>query len=895
MGATTTTTLPTSPQADLVLGQTSFADNGVNLVNGSGVFTPSSVTVDNLNNRLYVADTENSRILGFSNLSSLSSGALADIVIGQVDLSSSFCNQSGNVGAYTLCRPGAVAVDGAGNLYVADTQNNRVLEYDAPIVSGMAATHVFGQQGIFGVPDFNTNSCDQNSSISASSLCSPKGLAVDSVGNLYVADTGNNRVLEYNTPLTDAVADLVFGQGDQFTTNDCNNTALQVGGLSADSLCLPVGVALDNTDNLYVADTNNHRVLEYSAPLTDTTADIVIGQANMSSNSCNRVLVVASANSLCFPIGVAVNNGLPANLFVADSSNHRVLGYALPLATGMSASTVFGQGGSFTTQTCNKGGLGPSSLCSATAIALNSSGNLYLADTNNNRVLEYLAPLTTDTVADLVLGQSAFTSNGVNFVDAVALNTPKGAAVDRSLNPNRLYVADTGNNRVLGYTNITALITGAAADIVIGQADMNSTQCDKGNIDSDGLPVPDNTTLCNPKGLAVDSAGNLYIADTGNDRVLEYDQPLAPSGTCPSCSDAIADHVFGQADSFTTLNTPPPVTAVSANKCNNTVPAVGGLNAKSLCLPEGVAVDSLGNVYVADTGNNRVLEYDTPIAIVVSGTSTGGNLNSPTTGTLNDTTKTFTLNQYVNFLLEITGGTGIGQTRTIISNTATQLVVSPSWATVPAAGSTYKIIPGTTADRVFGQPDLSTNPSSCNNLAAPINGLGPLSLCFPEAIAVDVKDNLYVADTNNNRVLAYNAPHTDPAAVVVFGQPDFTSNAVNEGNPGDPPPPSATSLFLPRGVALDANGNLYIADTRNSRVLSYAPPLATGMAASTVFGQPDFVSNLCNNQNLTPDPPAIIGGLNSRSLCFPEGVAVDSSGNRYVVDTRNNRVLQFLP
>jgi len=294
-------------------------------------------------------------------------------------------------------------------------------------------------------------------------------------------------------------------------------------------------------------------------------------------------------------------------------------------------------------------------------------------------------------------------------------------------------------------------------------------------------------------------------------------------------------------------------------------------------------------------------------------------------------------------------------------------VVSPLWTTVPAAGSTYKIIPGTTADRVYGQPDLSTNPSSCNNAASPINGLGPLSLCFPEAIALDSSDNLYVADTNNNRVLEYDGfvasgtstggntsttlndttknfiPNqfvgflvqiikgtgigqlgtitsntntqltvspswitlpdntsayqilADTTADRVFGQPDFFSNAINEGNPGAAPPPNATSLFLPRGVAIDAAGNLYVGDTRNSRVLGYAPPLATGMSASTVFGQPDFVSNLCNNQNLPPDPPASIGGLNSRSLCFPEGVAVDSSGNLYIADTKNNRVLQFLP
>src|SRR5207249_5388741 len=95
----------------------------------------------------------------------------------------------------------------------------------------------------------------------------------------------NNRVLEYDTPLTsDTTADRVFGQGGSFSTTTCNN-----GGVSADSLCTPVGVAVDGAGNLYVADSHNHRVLEYDTPLTsDTTAERVFDQCGtFVTHACN--------------------------------------------------------------------------------------------------------------------------------------------------------------------------------------------------------------------------------------------------------------------------------------------------------------------------------------------------------------------------------------------------------------------------------------------------------------------------------------------------------------------------------------------------------------------------------------------------------------------------------
>ncbi len=655
--------------ADRFLGQVSFAYNGVNLIDDRGLSSARAVAIDQsgMPNRIYVADANNHRVLAWADATAFVSGAPADLVIGQPDVFSNTCN-NGGVSAASLCNPAAVAVDGAGNLYVADQNNHRVLEYDMPFASGTTADRVFGQSG-----GFTTGTCNSGG-VSATSLCNPIGVTVDGAGNLYVADTSNSRVLEYDTPLvSDTTADRVFGQAGSFTTATCNS-----GGVSATSLCSPRNVAVDGAGNLYVADAGANRVLEYDTPLaSDTTAD-----------------------------------------------------------------RVFGQGGSFATATCNTGGVSATSLCFPNGVAVDGAGNLYVADQVNSRVLEYDTPLVSGTTADRVLGQVAFAYNGVNLIDDRGLSSARGVAIDQSSMPNRIYVADASNSRVLAWADATAFVSGAPADLVIGQPDVFSNTCNNGGVSA--------TSLCSPFGVAVDGAGNLYVVDFSNHRVLEYDTPFA-SGTT-------AARIFGQGGSFTT------------NTCNT-----GGVSATSLCNPIGVAVDGAGNLYVADQSNSRVLEYDMPLGSGTTADRVFGQGGSFITNTCNS------------------GGVS-----------ATSLCV-PRIVGVDGTGNLYvadasnsrvleydtPLVSGTTADRVFGQGGSFTT-GTCNN-----GGVSATSLCTPFGVAVDGTGDLYVADTSNNRVLEYDAPLVVPTTPT----PTVTVTVTVTPTATPTPTPTATATATPTVTA----------------------------------------------------------------------------------------------
>ena len=264
-----------------------------------------------------------------------------------------------------------------------------------------------------------------------------------------------------------------------------------------------------------------------------------------------------TATSLNQPFAAAVDSG--NGLYVADYNNNRVLYYSSGSTT---ATRVYGQGGSFTTNTSNKGGLSADSLSKPEAVAVDSSNGLYVVDYLNNRVLYYSSGSTT---ASRVYGQGgSFTTNTSNNggISAASLYYPSGVALDSA---GGLYVADSYNYRVLFYTSGSTTATR-----VYGQS---------GSFASNTANPP--STFSNLAGIAIDSSGGLYVADPFVNRVLYF-----------AAGSTTALRVYGQGGSFT------------SNTANN-----GGISADSLNMPYGVATDSNGHLIIIDSANHRVLKF----------------------------------------------------------------------------------------------------------------------------------------------------------------------------------------------------------------------------------------------------------------------------------------------
>ncbi len=466
-------------------------------------------------------------------------------------------------------------------------------------------------------------------------------------------------------------------------------------------------------------------------------------------------------------------------------------------------------------------------------------------------------PVALNSNPSRVIGQDTLTINTVNpnLVEGREFYQPQGIAIDSSTNPPGLYVADTLNNRVLGFRNAASFTGGQKADIVLGQPDFVTTLPEGPGRNSNSFTMG----FATPVGVAVDANGNVYVVDAGNNRIIRFPTPF-------NHTTQTADLVIGQ----------PGFATSAANQ--------GGLSASSLAfainnqaLSAGITFDASGNLWVADAANYRVLRF--PASSLTSGASSApaadlvlGQPNFSTAGPPST---------------DPTNLTGTDLPSSLVFDSAGHLFVMEA-----VNGLRGRVL-------VFNPPFTSSQPASrilgYDNSIVQAQISGTQFSQSPTGLFVTANDNLGVVDTQNNRILIFNPvsqwttglPFTQNA-IAVIGQPDFNSGQPNKGK-GDAAP---DRLFVPSSAVAFGN-ELYVADAGNQRVIVLPAMGNTFGPATRVLGQ---LGMQYNAPNLVEGREVDFSTLTSQGVAGDAGVAIDthsSPTHLYIADTYNNRVLVY--
>ncbi len=752
--------------ASFVVGQPGFATNGAVDFRGISAATlaaPAAVAVSG--GKVAVADRGNNRVTVYAQADLATAPAAAQVVLGQPDAKSYVAN--GDIVSPTAARlsgPAGVALD-ATHLVVADTENHRVLVWSpVPTVSGTPANVVLGQADFTGRrPNHgrgDTAPADGFSDTAANGMFYPTGVATDGT-HLVVADRMNHRVLVWNTiPTTnDAPADAVIGQAS-FTANQPN---LGDGAYKANpnGFDMPSAVAIVGAA-VWVADTENNRVVRVGSAFTTPVADRWIGQPDGATISNLNWSGLASPNvglaaapptsdkSVLRPVGVAITT---SGVFVSERDSNRI--HVFDPST-FAHVAVLGQA-TVTGATTNGPGLGAGSLSEPAGLASDGT-TLYAADALNHRVLGWIvtsAP-ATGALATTVVGQSSMASNGFNQASAASGST-SGRPHGLARVGNRLYVADTAHHRVLVLS--TPPKPGDLPARVYGQPDANLILPNAGG-------APSARTLQTPRGIYADAA-RVVIADTGNHRVLLYDATSAS----PDAAVVLGQSGFDK----------------------NAPNGGGAVSLGSLRSPEGVYFDG-ARLYVADTGNSRVLVWNAlptqsgQAADLVLGQATGADAlpNRGSSAAGPDTLASPT-------------AVDVAQGALFVADAGNNRVLR--FATSPT-------VSGAAATSVLGQLDLTSR-------GAATSGADKAHLAGPVALVHDGA-NLYVADRDQPRILVFALPGdgTGVGAQAILGPSGGLSLAGPAGLAVEP-----TAFFTSRLYVADTNNDRLVLLGSVSRLL----------------------------------------------------------------------------
>jgi len=777
-------------------------DNGP--ATAAELFTPTDSAVDSAGD-VFIADSGNNVIREVVK-------ATGNIITVAGNGTEGYSGDSGPATAAELNSPFGVAVDSAGDLFIADSGNNVIREV-VKATGNIITIAGNGTEGYSG----------DNGPATAAELNSPSGVTVDSAGDLFIADSGNNVIREVVKATgvmisNKMIPEVVKPPGAIITVAGNGTTGYSGDGRPATDaeLNAPSGVAVDSVGDLFIADGGNNVIREV-VKATGTIVTVA-GNGTAGYSGDNGPATDAELNA---PIDVAVDS--VGDLFIADGNNN-VIREAVK-ATG-NIITVAGNG-----TAGYSGDNGPASnaeLFAPSGVAVDSAGDLFIADSYNNAIRRtmpaVIVAIRADTTLTALRVSAVSTLNGypITFTATVSDLTPgggtptggmvtfrdqKGTIASEPLNDGVATL--TTSSLALGTYTVTASY-GGTLDFAPSTTGTIVTAAGNGNAGyaSDSGPATA-AKLATPTDVAVDSAGDLFIADAGNHVVREV--------------------VKATGDIIT----------VAGNGTAGYSGDNGPATAAELNFPSGVAVDSAGDLFIADGNNNVIREVvkATGDIITVAGNGTAGysgdngpatvaELNSPSGVTVDSAGDLFVADYGNNVIREVVKATG-------------------DIITVAGNGTA-----GYSGDH---------GPAT----AAELNG--------PENICVDSAGDLFIADGNNNVIREVVKATGDIITVTGNG---------TAGHSGDTGPATAAELDFPAGVALDSAGDLFIADAGNHVVREVVK--ATGDII-TVAG------------NGTAGYSGDTGPATAAELNSPSGVAVDSAGNLFISDFNTNVVRQMTP
>jgi trimeric autotransporter adhesin len=669
--------------------------------------------------------------------------------------------------------PVGISQDSNGNVYIADAHSNTVY-----VVTVAGQLTVFAGNGAAGYSG-------DGAKPSLASLNSPAGIFVDAAGNVFIADSGNNVIRE--VVFATGFIQTVAGNG---TAGFVDNVAPLLGELNS-----PSAVYEDGSGNLFIADSANNVIREVVAGTTPMITTVAGNHA--LGGGFNGDGILATNAQLHNPKGVSLDTS--GTVYVADHDNNRIrtftVGGNIATIAGTGASGSGGDGGPATSAQLN----GPTSVfVTGTFSGVSPTGQLYIADTGNHAIRDVIASLPAaqqkiSTVAGN--GLPGFTGDG-GPAKVAELFAPRGVFVDSSQD---IFIADTGNSFVRIVAGLTGDIHVYAGNGTLGFSGDSATAT--------------NASLNNPGGVAADGAGNIYIADTANNAIRRV---VVSTGLIQT----VAGH-GGAACNF------------SGN---------GGSATNALmCTPAGIFVDGSGNFFIADTGNHVVREvvFATGNIVTVAGIGTAGfsgdggfaiqaQLRSPSS-------------VYVDSIGNI-----------FIADTGNHCIREVP-ATGPNANKILTIAGIGTSAGYSGDPGPAT--------AAQLN--------LPGSVYLDGFGNIYVADTGNH-VIRKVTGGVGGNITTIAG-----NHAAGPGYSGDNGSPTSAQLNGPRGVVVDPSGSLFIADTNNHVIREVA--FGTNLI-QTVVG--NHVAAFAGDG----------GAPASASLHSPGAMALDHLGGIFIADSANNRI-----